>query len=101
MQIITIYDFLLLPVYLYIFYFLVKRKSTGFTDTSMKKIFLIAFALRMFGSVAYSLLVQYYYGYGDSFTYYVGSDFFTYPAGTKHWQHQIFLCLGYGVSAMV
>ena len=75
MQIITIYDFLLLPVYLGIFYYFVKKKAAFFTDFNMKKIFFIAFFLRMFGSIAYSLLVQYYYGYGDSFTYYVGSDF--------------------------
>lgn len=41
----------------------------------MKRFFLVSFALRMLGSVAYCLLVQYYYGYGDSFTYYEGSDF--------------------------
>lgn len=35
----------------------------------------MAFFLRMFGSFAYSMMVQYYYGYGDSFTYYVGSNF--------------------------
>lgn len=29
----------------------------------------------MFGSVAYCLLVQYYYGFGDSFTFYQGSAF--------------------------
>ncbi len=75
MQIITIYDFLLLPLYLGIFYYFIKRKADGFTEEGMKRIFFIAFALRMFGSVAYSLLVQYYYGYGDSFTYFKGSDF--------------------------
>jgi hypothetical protein len=75
MQIITIYDFILLPLYLGIFYFFVKRKAASYTDNEIRKIFLIAFFLRMFGSVVYSLLVQYYYGYGDSFTYYEGSDF--------------------------
>jgi hypothetical protein len=75
MKIITVYDFLLLPLYLAIFYYFVKRKASVFSDVSLKKIFFIAFALRMFGSVAYSLLVQYYYGYGDSFTYFMGSDF--------------------------
>jgi hypothetical protein len=29
----------------------------------------------MFGAVAYALMVQYYYGYGDSFVFYYGSDF--------------------------
>jgi hypothetical protein len=75
MQIITIYDFLLLPLYLAIFYFFIKKRADKNTDVNFKKIFLTAFFLRMFGSVVYSLLVQYYYGYGDSFTYYKGSEF--------------------------
>jgi hypothetical protein len=76
MQIITIYDFILLPLYLAIFYFFIKRKAATYTNTDIKKIFIVAFFLHMFGSVAYSLLVQYYYGYGDSFVYYKGGDFF-------------------------
>ncbi|MBK8785145.1 MAG: hypothetical protein IPN43_01305 [Chitinophagaceae bacterium] len=35
----------------------------------------MAFYLHMFGAVAYALMVQYYYGYGDSFVFYYGSDF--------------------------
>ena len=75
MQIITIYDFLLLPVYLFIFFYLVKKKADSYNNPEIKKIFFTAFFLRMFGSVAFSLLIQYYYGYGDAFTYYSGSDF--------------------------
>ena len=75
MQHITIYDFLLLPIYLFIFYVLVKRRSLRLENSELKKIFLVAFGLRMFGSIAYSLMVQYYYGYGDSFTYYMGGSF--------------------------
>jgi hypothetical protein len=75
MQIITIYDFLLLPMYVAVFYFFVKQRADKYTDVNLKKIFLTAFFLRMFGSAVYSLLVQYYYGYGDSFTYYRGSEF--------------------------
>lgn len=75
MQHITIYDYLLLPLYLLLFYILVKRRSLRFEDLELRKIFLIAFVLRMFGSVAYSMLVQYYYGYGDAFTYYEGGDY--------------------------
>src|SRR5690349_18993605 len=77
MQHITIYDYLLLPVYLYIFYAIVKRKSIKYTDPETKRYYLNSFYLRMFGSIAYSMLVQYYYGYGDSFTYYTGSNFLT------------------------
>lgn len=75
MQIITIYDFLLLPVYLLIFFYIVKRKANSLQTPELKKHYLAAFGLRMLGSVAYSMLVAYYYGYGDSFTYYKGSDF--------------------------
>lgn len=75
MQHITIIDYLLLPVYLYLFYIIVKKRSIKYTDAELRKIFFTAFWLRMFGSVAYSMMVQYYYGYGDSFTYYVGSNF--------------------------
>ena len=72
---ITVFDYLLLPVYLYIFYLIVKNRSLKYTDAELRKFFLTAFFLRMLGSVAYSMMVQYYYGYGDSFTYYAGSNF--------------------------
>ena len=77
MQYITIYDYVLLPVYLFIFYIIIKRKSVKLADAELGKIFMAAFLLRMLGSIAYSMLVQYYYGYGDSFTYYGGSKFIT------------------------
>jgi len=35
----------------------------------------MAFALRMFGAITYSLMVEYYYGYGDTFGYYEGGNF--------------------------
>lgn len=75
MQHITIFDYLLLPVYLNIFYFIIRKRAIRYTDAELRKIFITAFFLRMFGSVAYSMVVQYYYGYGDSFVYYTGSNF--------------------------
>ncbi len=75
MQHITIFDYLLLPVYLYILYIIVRKRALQLTSAELAKIFFTAFVLRMFGSVAYSMMVQYYYGYGDSFTFYVGSNF--------------------------
>ena len=41
-----------------------------------KRILITGFILHMTGCIAYSLILQYYYGYGDSFVYYVGSNFF-------------------------
>jgi hypothetical protein len=75
MQHITIFDYLLLPVYLYIFYIIVKRRAIQLPSSDLMKFFITAFMLRMVGSIVYSMMVQYYYGYGDSFTFYVGSSF--------------------------
>ena len=75
MKYITIFDYLLLPVYLYIFYLLVKRHSIKYTDTQLRQYFFTAFFLHMLGAVTYAMLVQYYYGYGDSFIFYYGGDF--------------------------
>jgi hypothetical protein len=75
MQYITVFDYLLLPVYLYIFYIIIKKRSVRYTDPELRKYFFVSFYLHMFGAVAYALMVQYYYGYGDSFIFYHGSDF--------------------------
>jgi hypothetical protein len=74
MDSITTYDFLLLPIYLLIFYLIVRRKSKKYKSIDLKKAFIIAFILRMVGSVLYSLVMQYYYGYGDTFGYYQGGN---------------------------
>lgn len=75
MQNITIFDYLLLPVYLFIFYIIVKKISVKYADDELRKYFFVAFYLHMFGAVAYALMVQYYYGYGDSFVFYYGGNF--------------------------
>ncbi len=73
-EIITVYDFVLLPVYLFIFYLIVRKKSKKYERDGLKKIFVTAFVLRMAGSIFYCLLLQYYYGYGDSFGFYQGGN---------------------------
>ena len=75
MQYITIFDYLLLPVYLFIFYIIVKKISVKYPDAELRKYFFVSFYLHMFGAVAYAMLVQYYYGYGDSFVFYYGGNF--------------------------
>ena len=72
---ITAFDYLLLPVYLYIFYIIVKKNAVKYPDPELRKYFFMAFYLHMFGGVAYAMMVQYYYGYGDSFVFYHGSNF--------------------------
>ncbi len=73
-QLITPYDYLLLPFYLILFLFIIKKKSAKYKASGLKKYFITAFLLRMTGAILLSLLIQYYYGYGDSFGYYLGSD---------------------------
>lgn len=73
-EVITTYDFVLLPAYLFLFYLIVKRKAKKYTSIGLKKHFIIAFWLRMIGAVAYGLLIQYYYGYGDTIGFYKGGD---------------------------
>ncbi len=75
MQYITIFDYLLLPVYLFIFYLIVKKISVKYPDAELRKYFIVSFYLHMFGAVAYAMMVQYYYGYGDSFVFFYGSKF--------------------------
>ena len=74
MEIITQYDFFLLPLYLFIFYLIVRKKSKKYKSIGLRKTFIIAFVLRMAGSVFYCFLLQYYYGYGDSFGFYQGGN---------------------------
>ena len=74
---IAITDYLLLIPYLAFFYFLAKRMYKKNTDSQLRKYFFTAFWLRMFGCILFSMVIQYYYGYGDPFTYYKGSNFFT------------------------
>ena len=77
MQIITIYDFLLLPLYLFLFYFVINIKSKKYGNTPLRKYFITAFFIHMAGSILYAFVIQYYYGYGDSFGYYRSSEFMT------------------------
>jgi len=71
-EIITQYDFILLPLYLFVFYLVVRRKSKKYEKLGLRKAFMTAFWLRMAGAVFYGLLIQYYYGYGDTIGYYQG-----------------------------
>ncbi|MFM6924363.1 MAG: hypothetical protein ACKOU7_02600 [Ferruginibacter sp.] len=75
MQNITIFDYLLLPVYLFIFYIIVKKISVKYANDELRKYLFISFYLHMFGAVAYAMMVQYYYGYGDSFVFYYGGNY--------------------------
>ena len=73
-QVIVLYDFFLFPFYLVIFYLIVRKKATKYAGTPLRKFFLLAFWLHMLGAIFISFLMQYYYGYGDTFEYYNGGS---------------------------
>ena len=75
MQYININDYLLLPVYLFAFYFIIALKSKKYAGTDLRKYCITAFFLHMLGSFLYCMVIQYFYGYGDSFGFYQGSNF--------------------------
>ena len=75
MQYIDIYDYLLLPIYLIIFYFIIILQAKKFKEVNLRKFFVTAFFLHILGSFLYCMVVQYYYGYGDSLGFYQGSNF--------------------------
>jgi hypothetical protein len=72
---ITLLDYLLLPLYLVIFYYIAKFYSRKIQSLEVRKYFINAFWLRMAGAILYSMIVVYYYGYGDSMMYFAGSSF--------------------------
>ncbi len=75
MQYITVFDFLIFPIYLFFLYFIIIITARKYHATPLRKYFIAAFFLHMGGSFLYALVIQYYYGYGDSFGFYMGSNF--------------------------
>ena len=75
MDYITIYDYLLLPVYLFAFYFIIVIRAKKYEGVALRKYLVTGFLLHMGGSILYCLVIQYYYGYGDSFGFFQGSNF--------------------------
>ncbi len=75
MQFITLIDFLLFPLYLFFIYIFIKITAKKYNGTPLKKYFITAFLLHIGGSFLYAMVIQYYYGYGDSFGFYMGSNF--------------------------
>lgn len=77
MIIIDAVDYLLLPFYIFIFYrIIIKIKKKYYQDSPLRKYLVYGFWAKIFASISFALLTQYYYNGGDSFMYYIGgSDF--------------------------
>ena len=79
-------DFLITPIYIYIFYRIVKSiQQNSYKGTYKGQVLMTAFWLKVFGSLAISLIYEFYYRGGDMESYFWGANsfyvsFFTEPA---------------------
>ncbi len=74
MEAIKAIDYYLLPIYILLATLLIralKRKLNP--DKSTYKIYYISFFLKLSGALLFALIIQYYYGIGDSMTYFLQS----------------------------
>jgi len=63
---------LLFPIYLFIIYKILKRYNRKNSAASDQKYFLKGFFLKLFGSLTFLILSEYYFKYGDTFEYFTG-----------------------------
>lgn len=69
-------DLFLSPLYLALIYlWAYYRKSATYKGTDIEKYFIPALTVRMVGAVLTAFMYQYYYGYGDCFTYWLCSKY--------------------------
>ena len=71
MQVITSFDYFLFPIYI-VFGFIILwifRKRLN-PDPTNNRLYYMAFFVRILGAFFFSILYQYYYGYGDSLMYF-------------------------------
>ena len=75
MEYIKIEDYFLLLVYVILLYTLVFIHSKRYKGTGLRRYFISAFILHIVGTVLYAMVIQYFYGYGDSFGFFEGGKF--------------------------
>jgi hypothetical protein len=66
-------DLYLTPVYLLLIFFIVKKWRKRYADSPIKKYIYPALLCRMLGCIFLALILNFYYGYGDTFSYYTGA----------------------------
>ena len=76
MQYITITDYLLLPFYLFIVFLVAAHYRNKYYPANhpLRKYFMWAFSLKIFGGIFVGLVYQYYYGGGDTFNYWFHTE---------------------------
>lgn len=71
--ILTFQDVYLTPLYLIIIYLIVRKWRKRYDNTPVKKYIYPALLCRMTGCIVLSLILNFYYGYGDTFSYFTGA----------------------------
>src|SRR5437773_9363772 len=72
-MIIDAFDYILLPIYIFVFYRVIIRiKRKHYADSPVGKYLIYGFWVKIFGSILFALLFQYYFKGGDTFVYYTG-----------------------------
>jgi hypothetical protein len=76
MQYITITDFILLPIYLFVVFIFASYFKNKYYPVGhpMRKYFMPAFSLKIFGAILLGIIYQYYYKGGDTFNYWHQSE---------------------------
>lgn len=73
-QILSGFDFLLLPIFLVAFISIfIAIRNTRYSNSVIKKYFLPALLFRYVGAILTALMYQYYYNGGDTFIYFLGA----------------------------
>ncbi len=67
------YEFLLLPAYLFAFFWVTSLISKKYyAGSNLKKFLFLGLGAKMFGSIAFAMMSQYFFKEGDTFMYYTG-----------------------------
>lgn len=72
-NILTWQDLYLTPLYLLLLFLIIRKWRKRYADSPLKKYVYAAFWCRMFGCIFLALILNFYYGYGDTFSYYTGA----------------------------
>lgn len=67
-------DLYLTPVYIIILFFIVKKLKNKYYSNSPLHVFILpAFFIHVVACIFFAMIMQYYYGYGDTYGYYTGA----------------------------
>jgi len=87
MQYITITDFILLPIYLFIVFIFAAHFRNKYypKDHPLRRFFMPAFTLKIFGAIFLGIIYQYYYGGGDTFNYWRQTEIINSSMSDSFW----------------